>query len=109
MENMDLELQRRLELQKKLKNIPGVTNVYYQPPEDVKLVYPCIIYKWDRERVIHADNRVYFGKRAYLVTMIDANPDSMLPIIFRKEFSMASLDRIYVSDGLNHWVYLLYW
>lgn len=107
MEKTDLD--KRLELQEILKNLDGVTNAYFQPPEDVRMIYPCIVYKWDRERVIHADNKAYLSRRAYLITIVDANPDSILPIIFRKEFSMASLDRIYVSDGLNHWVYLLYW
>ena len=35
----------RLELQSKLEEILGSRQVYYQPPETVKMEYPAIVYR----------------------------------------------------------------
>lgn len=104
-----LDLKRRLTLQSLLKEIPKVREVYFQPPEDIKLKFPCIIYKWDRMKEIRADNTLYNSRRGYSVTIVDQNPDSTIPIDFQKEFPLASFDRSYVSDNMNHWIYNLYW
>ena len=34
----------RLELQSKLEELLGTRNVYYQPPESIKIGYPAIVY-----------------------------------------------------------------
>lgn len=107
MENMDLK--RRLYLQSLLKELPEVREAYFQLPEDTHLVYPCIMYKWDKNLEIRADDRLYISRRGYMVIIIDENPDSIIPGIFQRNFPMASLERTYVSDNLNHWVYNLYW
>lgn len=107
MEQMDLK--RRLYLQSLLKEIPEVQEVYFQPPEDVKLKFPCIIYKWDRTKDLRADDTLYNSRRGYSITIVDQNPDSAIPIIFQKNFPLASFDRSYVSNNMNHWVYNLYW
>lgn len=100
--------ERRLYLQKLLEALPRVEKVFFQPPAKVKLIYPCIIYAWDGENDFKADDIAYNCKRRYTVIIIDPNPDSIIPDIFHKNFAMSSLDRIYTSDNLNHWVYTLY-
>ena len=67
----------RLELQKLLENV--TTNVYFQPPTNVQLKYPCIIYKRDFADTKFADNEPYGYKRRYMITVIDQNPDSEIP------------------------------
>lgn len=99
---------RRLYLQKLLETLPSVEKVFFQPPSTVKLKYPCIIYRWDGEKEFKADDSAYNCRRRYSVTIIDSNPDSVIPDIFHKNFLMSSLDRTYTSDNLNHWVYTLY-
>ena len=37
-------MNRRLELQEKLEQLVGNSNVYFQPPASVMLSYPCVIY-----------------------------------------------------------------
>lgn len=106
MEHTDQE--KRLYLHKLLKAIPEVMEVYHQPPETIKMEYPCIRYKWDRNKTNHADDKVYLSRRGYLVTIIDSNPDSVIPGIFEKNFSLVQFDRSYVSNNLYHWVYTLY-
>lgn len=98
----------RLELQALLEDILGSRNVYYQPPASVLMKYPAIVYsRYDIEN-FHANNRVYGQVNAYMVTVIDKNPDSE----YVKKISMLPLcayDRHYVSDNLNHDVFTLYY
>ena len=53
----------RLELQAKLEEALGSKNVYYQPPESLKLTYPAIIYSMSGMSRKHADDQEYMKKR----------------------------------------------
>lgn len=101
-------MDNRLNLQTLLETILKSRNVYFQPPESVKLKYPAIVYALDGIESKHANNSVYGLKRRYLVTFITDDPDS--PIINE----LVSLDlcrfiRPYESDNLNHYVFELYY
>lgn len=91
-----------------LGNISGVAKVYYQPPESVKLVYPCIIYEIDDDKVVHADNKKYTIWDRYLVTVIDKKPDSEIFKMVR-ELPYCDFVRSYKKDNLNHFVFELYY
>lgn len=95
----------RIELQSILKGI--VPNVYFQPPNGLKLTYPCIIYERDNTRTRHADNNVYNATRRYSVTVIDRNPDSTL-VDEVLSLPLCAHDRFFTSDDLNHDVFTLY-
>lgn len=86
----------------------GADNVYFQPPESVKIVYPCVVYREGGESVRHADNKRYNAKRRYVVTFIDRDPDSRIPECFSNRFIYSSLVNKFTLEGLNHWVYDLY-
>lgn len=100
--------ERRLQLHKELENILGNKNVYFQPPENIKLKYPCIIYERDRGYASHADDSVYIIRIRYQITVIDKDPDSE---IFMKVAKMrgASYDTHFNSDNLSHDVITLYY
>lgn len=106
MENKDQE--RRLYFHKLFKAIPGVTEVYYQPPSSIQMHYPCIVYSWDRNYDKRADDILYSSRRGYSLTIIDSNPDSIIPGIFQRNFQQASFERHYVANNLHHWVYNIY-
>lgn len=98
---------RRLELSALLRNTLGSDNVYYQPPETVKMKYPAIVYSLDNIQNVHADDGVYLSHRRYSVTLIDKNPDS--PIVERlSALPMCQFNRHYTSDNLNHFVFTLF-
>lgn len=50
-------------------------NVYFQPPADKKLTYPCIIYSLDTLDVGRADNGVYRLNDEYSITYVTRDPD----------------------------------
>ena len=68
----------RLDLQTFLEELLESKNVYFQPPESVKMKYPAIVYTLDDIENVHADNRVYSSHRHYSVTVIDYDPDLSL-------------------------------
>lgn len=96
---------QRLELQTLLEAI--CPNVYFQPPADVKLVYPCIVYQRDDADTRFAANKPYRYETRYQVTVISRTPDSDIPlkIAFLEK---CVYDRFYVANNLNHDVYTLY-
>lgn len=97
----------RTDLQTKLEAISGVSKVYFQPPESVKLIYPCIIYEYAPPDRLFANNLPYRDIQRYTVTVIDRNPDSSIPGELGK-FPMSRLSRIFTNENLYHFVYDLY-
>lgn len=101
-------MRTRIELHKILKSIEGVQACYFCPPEGLNMKYPCIVYDYVQTNPNHADNLVYLRSKQYRVVVIDEDPDSEIPD--RVEgLPFCSSDRKYVSDGLNHFPFTLFW
>ena len=98
----------RQALQAKLEEILGSENVYYEPPESLKLNYPCFVYMLDEVERRSADNMGYTIKNRYQITLIDRRPDNPArPRLM--ELPYASFERAYKSNNLEHYVITLYW
>lgn len=97
----------RTDLQTKLEALLGSTNVYFQPPPNIQMVYPCIVYKLSGIETEHADNAPYKIGSEYSVTVIDRNPDSAIPYEVA-QLKSCSFSARFPSDGLNHTVFKLY-
>lgn len=98
---MDRRLDLDAMLRKVAKDISGVENVYFQPPENLLIKYPAIIYSRSDIKNRSADDMAYSQFTFYDVTVIDKDPDSLLV------YAVASLPRCkfgrhYKSDNLNH-------
>lgn len=98
----------RLNLQTELEKILGSRNVYYQPPESVKMKYPAIVYSRKNIDNVFADDLVYTQNHAYELTVIDPNPDSEIVVKVSK-LPACTFDRHYIADNLNHDVFRLYY
>lgn len=95
----------RLQFQSLLETF--TPNVYFQPPENVELKYPCIVYQRDDLVTRHANNEPYKQEQRYMVTVIDSDPDSEIPSEVAK-LPKCSFDRFYTADSLNHDVYQVF-
>ena len=97
----------RIELQTILENVLGSRNVYFQPPETLRLKYPCIVYERCNILKTIADNSAYRLMNQYQVTYMDEDPDSDVP---EKLLQMmhCSFDRHFASEELNHDVFTIY-
>lgn len=100
-------MARRPTLQKTLEAILGSRNVYFQPPEGIKLSYPCIIYDEIRGRSLRADDKLYHYRKSYNLILIEKNPDTVIPDKIR-ELPLCSTDRIFKSDNLYHYTFTIY-
>lgn len=98
----------RLQLQSKLEELLGSGNVYYQPPETLKMSYPAIRYSFKDIDSIHANDAIYKITNCYEIIVIDRVPDNS---VIREilALSMCSFDREYKSDNLVHDVLTLYY
>jgi len=81
--------------------------VYFQPPTNVKLEYPCIIYKRDFADTKFADDITYDHTIRYAITVIDQDPDSEIPSKVAA-MQMSLFNRFYTVDNLNHDVFNVY-
>ena len=96
-----------IELQKLLCEILGSKNVYFQPPESIKMKYPAIVYYRNSIDNTNANNNVYRQNTAYTITVIDSNPESEI-VEKISRLPMCRFDRQYASDNLYHDVFTLY-
>lgn len=99
---------QRLELHKILCEILGSRNVYYQPPESVKMEYPAIVYSRDDIDNTFAENSVYKQDHQYQIIVIDKDPDSEIVTAVSK-MPMCRFIRHYEADNLNHDVFGIYY
>lgn len=109
MSTVDYVSEKRAELGDKLKEILGSTNVYFEPPESVKLKYPCIVYERSAGDTLFANNKPYRFKVRYTITAISRVADN--PVIGPLAMSLPSIqyDRHFVSDSLHHDVFYVYY
>lgn len=98
----------RTDLQSKLEELLGSKNVYYQPPESLKMRYPAIRYSIDKITSRYGNNKKYSMFNSYQVIVIDTEPDNE---VIQKILSLphSYYDRHYVANNLNHDVIILYY
>jgi hypothetical protein len=97
----------RLELQSTLEGLQGGVSVYFQPPSNIEMVYPAIVYNRDYQHDEHADNLRYAMCRRYQITVIDRDPDSAIPDKV-SALPMSKYVRHFTTEGLNHDIYYVY-
>jgi len=88
--------------------LTGITeHVYFQPPENIQMQYPCIIYSRNASSVDHANNDLYRHAKRYQVTVIDRDPDTPLTDMV-EALEFCSFQRFFAADDLNHYVFYLF-
>lgn len=71
--------------------------------------YPCIRYSISSVDKQNANDRLYRSTVRYDITVVDADPDSEIPMKILTHFPMCSFDREYATNNLNHTVMTLYY
>lgn len=82
-------------------------NLYYQPPSNIQMAYPCIVYKRDYQATFQADNEKYAHYKRWQLTIIDRNPDSPIPDKV-EALEYTTFIRSFTADGLNHTIINIY-
>lgn len=81
--------------------------VYFEPPENVKIRYPCIIYERDNDVTFHANNRPYMQAQRYQLTVIDRKPGSEFVQKVR-QLPQCAFNRHFATSELNHDVFVIF-
>lgn len=101
-------MDQRIKLQTKLEKLLNSKNVYYQPPENLKMEYPAIRYSRSRIDSRYANNIKYSKLTRYELIVIDKRPNNKV-IDDILDLPYSSHDRHYVSNNLHHDVITLYY
>jgi hypothetical protein len=95
----------REEFQQLLETI--CPNVYFQPPPNVQMIYPAIVYRRAPGSQTYADNAPYNFTQKYDVTLITRNPDDSIYQALRRIW-LSRHERFFVADNLNHDAFSIY-
>jgi hypothetical protein len=81
--------------------------VYFQPPGEHKMEYPCIRYQRDDMSTQFADNAPYRLRTRYSVTLMSRSPNTD---VLKKlaQLPMSTYERFFVADNINHDVFNIY-
>lgn len=105
-------MERRLKLDRMLKDKLLVfknLHFYYQPPENLKMVYPAVIYSFDGIDDRHANNNVYKRKLRYSLIYVSEDPDDrVINAIDSMEYCRMERSP-YVADNLYHYPFTIYY
>lgn len=102
-------MAKREDLHEEFCTILGSRNVYYQPPESVKMQYDAIRYKLGGKDLKRANNKVYRSTNQYDGVVITRNPDTSIPDEILAHFEMCSFGRPYIADNLHHYPFTIYY
>jgi hypothetical protein len=97
----------RLELQAALEGLQEGLNVYFQPPPNVAMSYPAIVYNLDLIDLDFADNQPWYRSKRYQVMLIDPDPDSLI-IDKLSGLPCNRYVRHFTTENLNHDIFDLY-
>lgn len=100
--------ERRLVLQETLEDILGSDNVYFDPPENLRMQYPCLRYTRAKHMPTFADNMPYKGVTAYEIIYITREVRSTEMIEALMAIPYCTHSRHYVADNLHHDVFDVY-
>lgn len=100
-------LDNRLKLHAELVLVSGLgDNIYYQPPESIKIQFPAIVYKRSTIDNTFASNDVYKQDYKYEITVIDKDPDSLIVSKISKMKNIRHV-RHYKSNNANYDVFTI--
>lgn len=97
----------RLELHNEL--LKHVDNVYFQPPSNIRMTYPCIVYSKTPKLKEFGNNEYYIKRQGYQLTVIDRDPDSLIADDLEDNLEYCSISQIFTNDNLHHTTLELYY
>lgn len=100
-------MANRLKIDNILRDLVGPEgHLYFQPPPNLRMEFPCIIYERVRINTRFADNDPYQLNDVYQVTYVDTDPDSDMPDKL-SHLHQCVFERFYISDNKYYSVFRL--
>ena len=83
--------------------------VYYQPPENLKLQYPCVVVELSNALLQYADDIPYLKNKRYSLTLMCLNADNDSYVDKLLDLPMCTFDRRFINDKIVHDVFNIYY
>lgn len=93
--------KKRTDLHVILESILGSSNVYFQPPESIKMKYPAIVYYLYRIDTDKADDTSFYKWNHYRIQYISRNPENEVALTIL-DLPYCSYNGRFVTDNLYH-------
>lgn len=90
-----------------LESILGKDRVYFQAPPNTGMKYPCIVYRFVRFNMNHADNKPYLVTGHWEIHHMYKDPKYDLKEKFVFGVPFCSFDRRIVADGVYNDYYAI--
>jgi hypothetical protein len=97
----------RLELHAEL--IKFLPNAYFQPPANIRMTYPCIVYNKTGKSRDFANDGVYRRQQEYQLMVIEHDPDSSVADSIEDSLQYCVISQNYTVDNLHHTTLNLYY
>lgn len=102
-------MKKWTELQEILQGIIGDKGkAYFQPPESMKLKYPCIVFDRTNALTNYADNKPYQITKRYTITLMTKTADNDEFVDQLLQLPMCTYDRQFINDNIVHDVFNIY-
>lgn len=93
----------RRQVHQTLVDIAGSdVKVYYQPPTNVSLQYPCIVYRSTGTNTAYANNEPYYYVYEFEIVVMSMDPEFQLPYDILNGISYTSITSQYQRDNIYH-------
>lgn len=90
----------RLDLHNEL--LKFLPNVYFQPPSNITMEYPCIVYNKTGKDRKFANDDIYLSNQEYQLMVIDGDSDSIIADEIESYFQNCIISQYYIVDNLHH-------
>lgn len=101
-------MRSRLDMQEYLQQLLGSKNVYFQPPEGMRISYPAFIYNPSKRGDRFANNSRYLKRRSYFVQYVSPTYDErFVESILDQDY--CSFDRYFAKDDLHHFNFTMFY
>lgn len=90
-----------------LESILGNNRIYFQAPPNTGMKYPCIVYRFVRFNIDHADNKPYLVTGHWEIHHMYKDPKYDLKEKFVFGVPFCSFDRRIVADGVYNDYYTI--
>lgn len=89
-------------LQLRTLNSNPQVNIYFQPPTNIKLSYPAIVYRSTGTTNLYGDGLIYLKYYEFEIVVITSDPESQIPYDLLDGLEYATITSQYQSDNLYH-------
>ena len=84
-------------------------HVYYQPPSNIRMNFPCIVYNKIPKFKEYGNDGIYIKKQGYQITVMDKDPDSFTADDLEDHFQYCSITQYFTNDNIHHVILELYY